>query len=149
MSQVSKKFLDEKVRQRILEVFLTTLIDLKNTSDAQAFFDCLLTETEKTMLAKRLVIAILLAKNYDYRTISRLLKVSTTTVHTVNLKKQFLPQAFSQTVSKFMSREEWEKFWDEIEEAAPDVSSILGSFKLKRKAAAMSGIYERQKQRPF
>lgn len=151
MPQVSRRVLDEKIKQRILDCFLLTLVDLKDLSDARAFFDAVLTQTEQMMLAKRLAIALLLEKGYDYRTIERVLKVSTATTAAVNNKRGILNQAFNRTVSKFLSRENKEQFWDEIEAVLGEVGSIVAGPYHKKTVSTLVNYHLRQKQknRPF
>lgn len=149
MTQISRRFLDEKVLSRILDVFLSTLIDIKSLDDARAFFNSVLSDTEQVMLAKRLAIALLLEKGYDYRSIEKLLKVSTTTIHSVNLKRRIFSREFSRTASKFKGREDWEKFWDEMEAVRAELSGMVGGFRKKALAEAGKRVFEKRRQRPF
>ena len=101
------------------------------------------------MLAKRLAIAFLLEKGYSYAVIGKLLRVSSTTVHFVNLKKRSLPEAFTKTLRKFLKREEKEEFLDELEMAAAEIASMISGFRKKHIAEAGKKIYERKRNRPF
>lgn len=63
------------------------------------------------MIAKRLAIAVLLAKGYDYRTISQTLKVSATTINAV-LKQQSLDgRGYQNVVDKILRDEELKSFY--------------------------------------
>ena len=83
MSQVSKKHVDNKVFERIFEIFVDLLIVVNNSEKAELFLNSLLTKTEKIVLSKRLSIAFLLANEYSADHIIYLLKVSRQTVWTV------------------------------------------------------------------
>lgn len=80
MPQVSRYVLKNEVEKRMFKVFEKTISDIRKDSDVKSFINDLLTPTEKIMLAKRLGIAVLLSKGYDYRSISKVLRVSTTTI---------------------------------------------------------------------
>lgn len=80
MTQVSKYKVPQKINDQILDIFSQTVADLKTKEQVVNFFDEFITPTEKIMFSKRLAIGYLIAKGYDYREVSRTLKVSTTTV---------------------------------------------------------------------
>ncbi len=61
------------------ELFLA-IVSLKNTKEAKCFFRDLCTREELIDMSDRWQTVKQLAKGYDYRTIARNLKVSTTTV---------------------------------------------------------------------
>ncbi len=83
LRQVSRLPLPKVLEEQMYELFRKALADLHTEDDVQAFLDDLLTSTEKVMLGKRFAIAVLLAKNYDYRAIQRIMKVSMSTVASV------------------------------------------------------------------
>ena len=76
MTQVSKYPISKDVADRIFEVFVKTLLKIKTYKEAESFTYDLFSPVEKIMLAKRIAIAFLLMKGYQYREISRLLRVS-------------------------------------------------------------------------
>ncbi|MFH1393203.1 MAG: Trp family transcriptional regulator [Patescibacteria group bacterium] len=80
MSQVSRNTLSKESNYEIQATLWWLLARLDNDSDVRNFLNGLLTKTEKIMLAKRLTIAFLLSKGYNYRNISDALKVSTSTI---------------------------------------------------------------------
>ncbi len=83
MSQVSRSRLNPEVYKHIFSIFHSVLIQVKNSKQADLLISDLLTPTEKIMIAKRLAIAYMLERNFDYQTISLTLKVSTATVASV------------------------------------------------------------------
>jgi len=78
MPQVSKCKLPNERLEEIFDLFLTSISIQPSKTSIANFLGELLTPTEKIMLSKRVAIGYLLAKNYDYRSISLILKVSTT-----------------------------------------------------------------------
>lgn len=106
MTQVSKYPVSKNIADRIFEIFLKTLVEIKNRDEADEFISSLLTPTEKIMLAKRLAIAFLLEKNYDYRTIRNVIKVSASTIASVNSIRLYGSEGYKKQISKIIEEEE-------------------------------------------
>lgn len=115
MSQVSKYPISKAVAERMFEIFLKTFVKIKNDQEANQFISDLLTPTEKIMLAKRLTIAYLLERRYDYRTIQNIIKVSTGTISSVNLTRLYGSKGYKKLLNKIMNEE---KLGNLLEEAA-------------------------------
>ncbi|MDP2649358.1 MAG: YerC/YecD family TrpR-related protein [bacterium] len=105
MTQVSKYPIPKEIVDRIFEIFLKTFVEIKNKEEADQFISDLLTPTERIMLAKRLSIAFLLEKNYDYRTIQRILKVSSPTIASVNSSRVYGSQGYKKLIKKILRGE--------------------------------------------
>lgn len=80
MAQVSKRYIPPWTYEKILNIFLTSFLKIKEKNTAQLFFDELLSPTEKLMLAKRITCLYLLNKNVSIHQCSDILKLSTSTV---------------------------------------------------------------------
>lgn len=80
MTQVSRRYIKKQTLEKILDIFISSFIKIKNKQTAQGFFDEFLTPTEKIMLAKRIVCFYLLFKNISIRDSANILKLSTSTV---------------------------------------------------------------------
>ena len=81
--QVSKQDVNRKVEKKIFRSLYQVLADLKRTDEVENFLNDVLSETEKTVLAKRLGIAYYLTKNKSYERIRDDLKVSSATIANV------------------------------------------------------------------
>ena len=81
--QVSKKDIDKKIEKKIFRSLYQVLADLKNPKEVEMFLDDTLSETEKTVLAKRLGIAYYLNSNKSYEQTRKELKVSSATIANV------------------------------------------------------------------
>lgn len=110
MTQVSKYPISDLVYQRILEIFFETLVGIKTKEEAIQFVKDFLSPTEQIMLSKRLAIVFLLEKDYDFRTIARVLRVSTTTVSHVNLMRKYGSQGYKIMIEKILSEEKVKEF---------------------------------------
>lgn len=115
MAQVSKRYLQKKVEDRILDLFWTSLSSLSTKEKVGIFLDDLLSPTEKIMLSKRLAIAFMLMKGYDYPTINDRLKVSDPTIWNVKNSLSYKGKGYKMTIEQIMSKEKWEKFWDDLD----------------------------------
>src|SRR3989344_8188699 len=114
MTQVSKYPISKKVADRIFEVFLKTIVEIKNNKEADEFISDLLTPTEKIMLAKRLAIAFLLEKGYDYRTIQKIIRVSAPTITSVNTARKYGSEGYRNLIERIVKEEKLVKFLDDV-----------------------------------
>lgn len=112
MSQVSKYPISKNIADRIFEIFLTTFVRIKNKDESDQFISDLLTHTEKIMLAKRLAIAFLLEKEYDYRAIKRILRVTDGTIASVNIARRHGSDGYKKVIQKIMKEDELIKLLD-------------------------------------
>ena len=110
MAQISKYPISNNVYERILEIFFKTLIKIQTENEAEQFIKDFLTPTEKIMLAKRLAIAFLLEKEYDYRTISGILRVSLPTVASVNVARKYGGKGYQKMINKLLKEEKIKDF---------------------------------------
>lgn len=121
MTQVSKYPISEKVYERIVEIFFKTLVDIETKDEASLFIKDFLTPTEQIVLAKRLAIIFLLEKEYDYRTISKVLRVSTPTVARVNLMRKYGGQGYKRVLDKLLREEKVKEFLLQVGETLTGV----------------------------
>ena len=82
--QISTKTLSAKVQQQLFDNLHTVLADMKDPAEIEKFLKAFLTQTEYTVLAKRLTIASLLEQGHSYDQIRKQLKVSSATISTVS-----------------------------------------------------------------
>lgn len=121
MSQVSKRFISKEIEDRIFEIFWQSLALCSNKETVASFLEDLLTPTEKIVLAKRVSIAFLLLKGYDYLTINNVLKVSNPTIWTVNLWLKTKGQGYRLVLKKIIRSEKLKDFWQQIERHIEDI----------------------------
>ena len=111
MAQVSKYPISKDIADRIFDIFIKTLLKIQNPQDAQNLTNDLFSPTEKIMLAKRLAIAFLLMKNYQYREISKLLRVSVATVASVNISHKYGSGGYKTILERIAKEEKLEEFF--------------------------------------
>ncbi|OGM21559.1 hypothetical protein A2863_04260 [Candidatus Woesebacteria bacterium RIFCSPHIGHO2_01_FULL_38_9b] len=126
MTQISRYPISKDVYNRVFDIFLKTITGLYVKKITANFLKEFLTPTEQVMLAKRLSVAFLLAKGYQHREISRILRVSTGTVNRVaySYKKG---QYFNVVIEKILRDEKIDEFWQEIGETVTKLFSAGGS----------------------
>lgn len=115
MSQVSRYQLSKQVEEEIKSVFAETLSLLSNREDIFAFFDDFLSPTERIMLSKRIAIALMLKKGYNYEIIKDILKVSQATIASINLKLKYTGKGYNQVLNRILSQEKINEIFNKIE----------------------------------
>lgn len=142
MTMVSKYPLNNKIKERVYEIFLKTMANLKTPEEVGNFLEEFLTPTEKIMLAKRLSIAVLLAKNYDARSICKILKVSLNTVTNMNLWIKHNKGYLNQVAESLIREEQNEEFWNKVEYLAgrTTIPFTTGNWSTRRKNVEIQRI---------
>src|SRR3989304_1870821 len=117
MSQVSRRKLDRALENYIFANFVKTISKLKNTAQIKNFLNDLLSPVERTMLIKRLAIAVMLTKGYTYEQIAHTLKVTSPTIKNVSFALKFgKKNGFKKAVEEILKDQRREVFFDKIEE---------------------------------
>ena len=127
MSQVSKYPIHKSVEKRVFEIFKSTISTLKDAQDIDDFLEDFLSPIEKIMLAKRLAIAVLLAKNYTYPSLSEILRVTPSTIATVSLSLKYSGKGYKRMVQKILSDERKDQFWQKIEDILINIPPSKGT----------------------
>lgn len=121
MTQVSKYPISKAVEQRIFEMFFKTIVNLKNSEDVASFLEEFLTPTEKMMLAKRLAIAVMLSKGYDYHAIRQTLRVSSPTIAGANLWLKYKGKGYQKVINWILTEEKIDEFWQKVDDVLGDI----------------------------
>lgn len=121
MAQISRRFVEKDVEKRMLEIFYVSFSRISNPSVVAKFLDDLLSPTEKIMLAKRLSISYLLLKGYDSTYIEGVLKVSRTTVWSVQKNLQFKGDALRSVLGPISRNSEISTSIDKIDNFLEDL----------------------------
>ncbi|KKU80920.1 hypothetical protein A2875_03705 [Candidatus Gottesmanbacteria bacterium RIFCSPHIGHO2_01_FULL_46_14] len=133
MTQVSRIRLPKAVEDQMHGALRKALADLRTEEEVGEFLEDLLTPTEKIMLGKRLAIAILLDKGYDQRTIHSIMKVSVTTVSSVNYWLKQRGKGYRRVIDKMKSQEQWKQFTHELGKFLEDYFTVHGQLRKLRK----------------
>ena len=115
MSQVSKRVLSKSIQERLFQNFWEIFAQIKKPKEVATFLEDFLSPTEKVMLAKRLTIAILFSKGYDHRSISSLLKVSTSTVNNISMFLKNNSPGYKLLIRKYSQKESFKGLIQDLE----------------------------------
>lgn len=146
MAQISRRYLNDKTKQRIFSLFVSAIVSCNSKESAASFLEDLFTPTETIMLSKRFSIAFMLLNNYDYRTIGDTLKVSLATIGNVSLWLKSKGVGLKNIISKIKKNEEMRKVWEEIVDAVEElIASAPGKNWEQSKSELYKNRLERQK----
>jgi len=137
MTKVSRLPLRADVWERIFELFIETLIEIKEKEKLRMFVDDFFSPTERIMFAKRLAASVLLAKGRNYLEVKQLLKMSPTTIGKINLKIKYGATGLNAVISDISRKQKKQLIWKEIEELIdiPSKGGLKSPERLKRKLA--------------
>jgi len=150
MTKVSKRLLNKDLENYIFEIFLKTIAKLNNLSEIRDYLHDLLSPTERTMLIKRLAIAVMLTKGYTYDQIDNTLKVSRPTIMTVSyFLKHGKRGGYKRAVDEILKDQKKEAFFDKIEEILLSLSppKLYGGAKYEQKSKLGRELFRRKSAR--
>lgn len=127
MAQVSKYPIHKDIEKRMSQIFKNVISNLRNSEDIEDFLNDFLSPVEKIMLAKRLSIAVLLAKGYGYSLIAKILRVTPSTIATVSTSLKYSGKGYKKMVEKILRDEKTDAFWEKIEDALSHIPNSKGS----------------------
>jgi uncharacterized protein YerC len=107
--QVSKKQVSSLLEKQLFRMWYQLVADIKTPEEAEKVLGEVLTETEKTVIIKRLAVAYWLTKKRSYENIKENLKVSSATIASVqqDMKKNGWKLAMQKVLA-----EEWATKWE-------------------------------------
>lgn len=148
MGRVSKRRIDPEIEERIFEIFWDYLAALRDPKDIHEFLISLLSFTEQVMIAKRLAIAVLLARGYNYEEIDQTLKVSKSTVGTVHKQILIGAPGYKKAVEHILRREKLESLWNSLDEIMIKISGPkrYGSPAWEQKSQRGKALSKRQRK---
>lgn len=132
------------------QVLFDVLAMIGKPNEIADFLDDVLSPTEKTMIAKRLFIAILLARGFTYEQIEGTLKVSSPTVRNVNIALKHGKYGYVNAINKIVRHEKVQAFLDVVGEGFLQLASRRrSSYDHPLKSRIGKAIYEHRKKRLF
>lgn len=149
MGSVSKKVLDKNIEERMFEIFWKSLSGLKSPTAVEKFLRSFISDVEHTMLAKRLGVALMLAKGYSYEEIENTLKVSSGTILSVSIRHKIGQGGLAPALGRILRDEKIQGFMDNIDEWLLMLSrpGKYGSYRHQKRVEAGRRIYKSRKKR--
>lgn len=104
MPQISKRKLKPEVKKNLLDSLSYTIRELKTKKNVDSFLSSALTDTERIMIAKRVLTAFLLRNNIEEKKIGDALKLTPATITRlkmwINLRKEGFDLVFNKLNKK-------------------------------------------------
>ncbi|OGG20048.1 hypothetical protein A3D03_03305 [Candidatus Gottesmanbacteria bacterium RIFCSPHIGHO2_02_FULL_40_13] len=148
MSQISRRFLQQKTEDRIITLFTDSILLCDTREKSVSFINDLLTPTEKVMLSKRFSIAFMLLEKYDYNTISQILKVSRATIGKVSNWLKEKGDGFREVVDRLKQKDFTREVISEIQDIIEEfIASTRGQNWSRSKKALWQSRHDKIK--PF
>lgn len=148
MTQVSRRILSKKVEERILSLFVSSIVLAQSKDIALSLVDDLLTPTEKVMLSKRFSIAFMLLEGYDYDTIQNVLKVSSSTIGRVALWMKGSGRGVRTIREKIKKTESLKSLWEDVKESIAEIL-LLSPGMNWRKSRNILYQAKKEREKPF
>lgn len=126
MSQISKTNLNPTIQKEMYNQFYWVISKCGNVKEVGSLLSELLTPTERTIIAKRLFIGVLLTKGYSYREIRSLLRVSFPTIRMVGFWLEHGGSGYKIAIERILGQDEFKNVLQLIDKtidgSSPDVS---------------------------
>lgn len=120
MTQVSKYPVSKAVEERIFEILFKVLAGMNEPQEVEDFLEDFLSPVEQIMLAKRLSVAVLLAKGYSYDEIRKVLRVSPPTISQVAISLKYAGEGYKRVVERLIKEEKIEEFLQSVKDVILD-----------------------------
>lgn len=126
MTHVSKRKIEPEIKKQILDSLTLLIKNLNNVPDTEKFLSSILSETERIMIAKRVVGAFLLRHNIESEKIQDILKLTPATVARLKLWIQTHQEGFDMIFNK-LERQRQGEIAKEILFKILDYAIVAGS----------------------
>ncbi len=133
MTQISRYPVTSTVNKQILQLFRNAISSLKQSDEIDDFLEDFLSPVEKIMLAKRLAIAVMLAKGYDYQSIKAILHVTPSTIASVSIRLKYAGKGYKKTVEKILQEEKINDFWQKVDLIISSIPQSKGTNRYQHK----------------
>ena len=104
MSKYDPEKLPRKIQEQIWDELCYTILSLDNIDETRRFFRDLLNRTERTMLSRRLEIAILLKIGLTYQEIINIMGTARNTISKVDRLLNFGRKGYQTVIRKMQSK---------------------------------------------
>lgn len=116
MTKLSRMPLRPDLSNRVYDLLIETLSNLKSKKEVENFVNSIFTPTEKVMFAKRLAAALLLAKGHDYMSVRRILRLSPPTIAKMSFRLKYEGVNLIPLIENILRRQRTKVIWEEIKD---------------------------------
>src|SRR5258706_1671008 len=143
MPRASKRPVNVSLQIESQDNFALLISSLSSSRDIHHFFQTFLTDEEKTMLTKRLMLHLMLENGYDLSEITCMLGLSKDTIYRHKTVWSIGDETYKAIISKLAKRGKTKEFWNKIEKALRPVELALAAkTNIKARAKLFSGNYD-------
>lgn len=140
MTRISKSRLRDNQLEEITEHFFYLISSLSKSTEIENFLNNFLTKEEKIMLTKRLVLFMMIKRNYPPHIIQNALHVSYETVRSYNDKLPMKDSLFQAIIEKLVRREKSKELWRKVDKLLKPIDLFLrAKTDMKARAKFASG----------
>lgn len=140
MTRISKFRLHDNQLEEITKHFSYLISSLNKSTEIENFLNNSLTREEKIMLTKRLVLFMMIKRNYPPHVIQSALHVSYETVRTYTDKLPAKNSLFHSIIGKLIKREQSKELWEKVDKLLKPIELFLRSqTDMKARARFASG----------
>ena len=142
MGRVSKKNINQKFQIELEEQLSFIIQSLTGKTEISSFLNEFLTTEEKIMLGKRLVLYMMLYKNFTSSQIHAALSMSYETIRWYKEVFGNKSEVFRNTIERLIKREKSKEFWLKIEKILePFALALEAKSNMKARAKLASGDF--------
>lgn len=127
MTRVSRLKLTKNRLEEIREYFSFLIASLNNSSEIENFLDGFLTNEEKIMLSKRLVLMMMIKRGYPPSAIQSILNMSYESVRTYTILLSTRNNMFQKTIERLIKRQKTREFLQKIDKLLKPLDLVLRS----------------------
>lgn len=144
MGRVSRKVISKDLKEELEEQLSFLISSLNSKEEVNTFFEEFLTEEEKTMLGKRLILYVLLYKGLTATQIHNLLSMSYETIRWYREIFDNKSLSFKKYLEKLIKREKSKEFWNKVEKILePFALAMEAKSSMRARAKLASGDFWR------
>jgi uncharacterized protein YerC len=143
MPRASRRPVNETLRIELQDNFALLISSLSSSHDIRHFFEAFLSDEEKIMLTKRLMLHLMLERGYSASEISAVLGISGETVRTHRLVRGKGDAVYREIITKLAAKKKTNDFWKSVESALKPLGYALqAKSSMKARAKLLSGEYD-------
>jgi uncharacterized protein YerC len=125
MPRASRKQVDKDTQEELRDNFAFLISALHKSKDIEQFFEDFLTREEKTMLAKRLMLHLMLENEYTALEIQAVLGMSRDTIRIHKDLWNRGGETHKEMIRKIAKREKTKEFWKKVEKILKPLEHAL------------------------
>lgn len=125
MPRASRRLINKTINDELKEHFTSLISVLTNSKDIEEFFLDFLTDEEKKMLTKRLMLHLMIENGYRIFQIESVLGISRETIRVHKHIWSRGGETYRKLIGKIAKREKAKRFWEKVEKILKPIDLAL------------------------